>query len=248
MNKFWRLLQRINVQMVAIVAVLALVALIIWRLWIGHATPWKTVKPPSRDDSAGGTNAVGESFFSWSRELRTPLGIERNPFSSPALNAFLAEEERLRLEAERAAAERAAAERAAAEEAAAAKAAAELAAQKTAEAKAAEEKAAAEQAAAPKPPPPTTRNVVLVYRGMLVRPDQTVLALVENKTDTNTTFYKVGENVTGLAIAEIARNTLGLTAVDNTNAIPSTNSIPSTNATLTVNKPQTFKEDISHAR
>jgi len=245
MDKFWQLLRRVNVQLIAILLVLALVGIIVWRLWVAYATPWQTVEPPSLEDAGNGTNTVGESFFSWSSELRAPRQIERNPFSSPVLEDFLAQEEMKRVAAEKLAAEQAAAARAAAKEAAAAKAAAELVAAR----QAAEEEAngreaakvaaqvAAQEAAKPKPvPPPETRDVVLVYRGMMIRPDQTTLALIENKTDGNTAFYKTGDSLTGLRIGDIQRNTLGF-------ALPA-----GTNQTVTVNMETSFKETLSNGR
>lgn len=236
MDRFWQLLRRTNIQLVTILVILALVGLIIWRLWVGHSTSWQTVEPPSLEDTGEATNGVGESFFSWSKALKTPGRIDRNPFSSPALDEFVAQEEQERLAAEKAAAEKAAAERAAAREAAAAQAAAELETRRQAKVETARKRTAGTKAAARPPPAPRTRDVVLVYRGMMVRPDRTTLALIENRTDGHTAFYGMGDKLTGLGITEIGRNTLAL------------GSGADKSETMTVNEPRTFKETLTDAR
>lgn len=232
MEKFWKLFRRLNVPLIAILAVLALVAMIAWKLWLGHATPWKVVEPPTLDEAERGDPAEGESFFSWSRELRAPRGITRNPFTSPILDDFLAQQELERLAAERAAAEREAAERAAALEAAAAKAAAEqAAAQRAAEAAAATELEAAQATTTKRPEDPAeTRDVVLVYRGMMTRPDQVTLALVENRTEETASFYAAGDRIAGVSIGAIERNTLEVRIREGSNQL------------LRVNEPITLKE------
>lgn len=234
MEKVWQMLRRLNVQLIAVLAVLALLAIIVWNLWTAQSTSGEPPEALATTEAEGGTEDARESFFSWSPELRTPRNIARNPFRSPILDDYLAQQELERIAAERAAAERAAAERAAAAEARAAQAAAERAAAQEAAEDGAEKEVAAAEATRTKRPAPAARqrDVVLVYRGMMTRPDQVTLALVENRTDDHTAFYTAGDRVADLRVGAIERNTLEVERVDGSNLF------------LRVNEPSTFKETL----
>ncbi len=198
-----RSVYRVNVRVITALCFLcALLAAgwVAWRVasWVPQLpsdTPASFIPPPS----------AGE----WHRsDTPEPVWAVSDPFTSPYIEARLAEEKAAR----------------AAEEARRVKAAkTEAAAAAIARTQAAKAKAAAPVAASPKPAPqPATplaspkppRTVTLVYRGMLTRTDGTSVAIIEQAPGQKTTLLETGESIEGFSMARLDRTTAMLMGAD----------------------------------
>ncbi|MDZ4200116.1 MAG: hypothetical protein U1E27_12625 [Kiritimatiellia bacterium] len=145
-----------------------------------------------------------------------PSGVQTNPFASLSI----AEQVRA-LEEERAAKRRADAERAA-----------QLKAEEEERARLEAERIRQELAALlpdaesrPLPPPvvvpppeplPPRPSRLVMYRGLVIRPDGTVLGLVEDQTSGLAAYYALGDSLAGRPVSEIGRRELRLGKEDPT--------------------------------
>ncbi len=207
MDLFWQQVQKFRARRWSGIALLVVLAVVLWVLQEEMARPRATNASLARIPAKNGVVPVGESFFSWPHALRAPRKINRNPFYSPAIDQFLVQEKLER-----------------------------LAAKKAAEARAVVKQTRAKPRAPVKPPPPKTRKVVLVYRGIMIRPDQTVLALIENRTDGHTHFYRQNAPLVGMSVHGIERDKLVLTSHGGSNHV------------IRVDAPTTFKEVLTNGR
>ena len=66
----------------------------------------------------------------------------------------------------------------------------------------------------PPPPKPQPKYVSVVYRGMMVRPDSQVMALVEDQGAKRTGFRKTGESLHGARIESVDAKEMKLTLKD----------------------------------
>ncbi len=207
MELFWQQVQRFRARRWSVIALLVVLAVVLWVLQEDILRPRRTDAQRIHIPTKNGAVPVGESFFSWPHALRTPRTIDRNPFYSPAIDRFLMQEEVARLAAREATATQAIVKQ-----------------------------TRSTPKAPVKPPPPKTRKVVLVYRGNMVRPDQTTLALIENKTDGHTHFYRQNASLVGMSVHAIERDRLVLSSKGGSNH------------TVRVDAPTTFREVLTNGR
>lgn len=200
-----RSIYRVNVRFVT---ALCLICALLAAGWVAsRVAAWEPHLPVNPPASIIPPPPAGE----WHRsEMQDPVWSDADPFTSPYLEARLAEEEAAR------AAEEA---RLAAEAKARAEAAARLREQqakaKAVAATAAKTKPAAKPIPAPvavKPKPP--RTVTFIYRGMLTRTDGTSVAIIEQADNGKTALLKAGDAIEGFGIARLERTTTVLTSSD----------------------------------
>ena len=202
-----RSIYRVNVRFVT---ALCLICALLAAGWVAsRVASWEPHLPVNPPASLIPPPPAGE----WHRsDTPEPAWEEANPFTSPYLEARLAEE----------AAARAAEE---ARLAAEAKTRAEAKAQADAAAKLLEQQAKAVATAAkkkppakPAPPPAVNprapRTVTFVYRGILTRTDGTSVAIIEQAENGKTVLLKAGDSVEGFRVASLDRATTVLTTAD----------------------------------
>jgi hypothetical protein len=185
-----RLIYRINVRFVAAICLLCALAAVGWVTWrLSSRHPRISVNQSTALTSplpAGEWRQNADPEAAWSAA---------DPFSSPYLDARLAEQAAAR-----------AAENARKAEAAKARAAAKAQPKQI--------NAKSPSPAAPPPSPAAPRTITLVYRGMLTHIDGSSVAIVEQLENGKTTMMKPGDTLAGFSMAQLDRASAILTTAD----------------------------------
>jgi len=198
-----RSIYRVNVRFVTVVCLLCALAAACWVAW--RLSEWQPRLPVNRSTALAAPLPVGE----WRRsDGQEADWAEASPFTSPYLEARLAE-----AAAARAAAEARKAREAEARAAAARAAQARKAAQPPPQA-AVPEKVKPVTPVPPPKPPPKPRTITLVYRGLLTHTDGTQVAIIEQIENGKTALLKQGATLEGFQMTRLDRTTAMLSTAD----------------------------------